>query len=279
MTPDRRPDSESEAGADVGSRATGAPERLQKLLAAAGLGSRRSSEELIEQGRVTVDGAVAGLGDKVVPTDVVVAVDGQPVNVNPELVHLMVNKPRGVVTTLDDPHGRRTVGDIVDIGGRVFPVGRLDMDSQGLLIMTNDGDLAHALMHPSYEVERTYVAQVDGRPGGRQLKRLQTGVELDDGTATAISARVLGEGSGKSLVEVVLAEGRNREVRRMFSAVGIPLERLARVAYGGIELHELRPGSWRPLTRKEIGRLYDAAGMGPAPAPGSRLFGAEDRSA
>lgn len=247
-------------------------ERLQKVLAAAGLGSRRSCEQLIADGRVTVDGQVAELGRKVDPGRADVRVDGQRVNVNPELFYLMLNKPRGVVTTLDDPQGRPTVADYVEVPQRVFPVGRLDMDSEGLLLMTNDGDLAHALMHPSFEVERTYVVQVDGRPSGRQLRGLREGVELEDGPAAASSVRVMGEGEGKTLLEIVMTEGRKREVRRMLAAVGTPVERLARVAYDSVELGDLRQGRWRPLNQKEIGALYRAVGVAERPRPGARVF-------
>lgn len=247
-------------------------ERLQKALAKAGLGSRRSCEELIAAGRVTVDGEVAELGRKVDPLRAEVRVDGDRVNVNPELVHLMVNKPRGVVTTADDPQGRPTVLDMVSVEQRVFPVGRLDMDSEGLLILTNDGDLANALMHPSYGVERTYVAQVTGRPSRRQMRELEGGIELEDGPAAAVSARVMGEGHGKSIVEIVVAEGRKREVRRMLAAVGAPVERLARVAYGGVELGDLRQGRWRPLRQSEVARLYAAVEAGDPPRPGDHVF-------
>ncbi|MDP9023336.1 MAG: rRNA pseudouridine synthase [Actinomycetota bacterium] len=247
-------------------------QRLQKVLAAAGIGSRRACEELIAQGRVTVDGDVAELGQKVDPATADVRVDTERVNVNPERVYVMLNKPRGVVTTADDPQGRPTVFDLVDLPQRLFSVGRLDMDSEGLLLLTNDGDLAHALTHPSYEVPRVYVAQVQGTPGSSHLSELQRGVQLEDGLASARSARVLGDARGKALVEVTLTEGRKREVRRMLDAVGFPVERLARIAYGGVELGDLRQGRWRPLTQAEIGRLFAAVEAGPQPPSGSRLF-------
>ncbi len=247
-------------------------ERLQKVLAAAGFGSRRSAEELIAEGRVTVNGEVAELGRRVDPASDEVRVDGERVNINPELVYYMLNKPRGYVTTAEDPEGRPTVFDLVNVSERVFPVGRLDMDSEGLLILTNDGDLTHALTHPSYEVPRTYVAQVQGRPGRRRLGELTSGVELDDGMARARQARLIGEGKGRSLVEVVLTEGRKHEVRRMLAAVGFPVERLARVAYGGVELGDLRQGRWRPLNSKEVATLYAATDVGPHPEPGERVF-------
>lgn len=250
----------------------GEGERLQKVLAAAGIGSRRACDELIAHGRVTVDGEVAEVGRRVDPTAVDVRVDGERVNVNPELVHLMLNKPRGYVTTADDPEGRPTVFDLIDVSERVFPVGRLDMDTEGLLLLTNDGALAHALTHPSFEVERLYVAQVVGAPDRHQLSELRHGVELEDGAARARRVRVMGEARGRAMVELVLTEGRKREVRRMLDAVGLPVERLARVAYGGVELGDLRQGHWRPLSQREIGLLYAATGASDPPEPGSRVF-------
>lgn len=248
-------------------------ERLQKVLAAAGLGSRRSCEELIAEGRVTVDGEVAELGSRADPRSSEVRVDGERINVNPELIYIMLNKPRGYVTTADDPRGRPTVLDLVSVSQRVFPVGRLDMDTEGLLLLTNDGDLAHALMHPSFGVRRTYVAQVNGRPSRRQLGRLTQGVDLEDGVASAESAKVIGEGHGKAIVELVLTEGRKREIRRMLATVGCPVERLARIAYDGVELGELRQGNWRPLQPPEVAKLYGAVeARSDAPEPGDRVF-------
>jgi 23S rRNA pseudouridine2605 synthase len=234
------------------------PQRLQKVLAAAGIASRRACEELIAAGRVTVNGEVAELGSRCDPTSDVVEVDGERVNVDPERVYVLLNKPRGVVTTADDPHGRPTVVDLVELPQRLFPVGRLDQDTEGLLLLTNDGELTHRLLHPSFEVERVYVALVPGPVRKAVLRQLREGVELEDGLARARRVHVLGEERGKALVELTLAEGRNREVRRMLGAVGLPVERLARVAYGGVELGELRQGNWRFLTQAEIGRLHEA---------------------
>lgn len=231
-------------------------QRLQKVLAAAGIASRRASEELIAQGRVSVNGRTAELGDKVDAERDVVEVDGERVSVDPERVYVMLNKPRGVITTVDDPQGRPTVMDLINLQMRLFPVGRLDQDTEGLLLLTNDGALAHSLMHPSFEVERTYVALVPGPVRKRTLAQLRQGVPLDDGVARARRARVLEEEQGKALVEIVMIEGRKREVRRMFGALGLTVERLARVAYGGVELGDLRQGKWRFLTQPEIGRLH-----------------------
>jgi 23S rRNA pseudouridine2605 synthase len=233
-------------------------ERVQKVLAAAGVASRRACEELIAEGRVTVNGRVVELGDRCHPTDDEIAVDGERINTDPDKLYVVLNKPRGVVTTADDPQGRPTVVDLVNLPQRLYPVGRLDQDTEGLLLLTNDGELTHQLLHPSYEVERVYVALVPGPVRKKSLAALREGVELDDGVARARRARVLEEEHGRALVELVMTEGRKREVRRMFAALGLTVERLARVSYAGVELGELRQGKWRFLTQAEIGRLHAA---------------------
>lgn len=244
-----------------------AEQRLQKVLAAAGIASRRASEELIVEGRVEVNGEVAELGRKVDPEVDVVTVDGERVNIDPERVYVMLNKPQGVVTTLDDPQGRPTVMDLINLPQRLFPVGRLDQDTEGLLLLTNDGELTNALTHPSYGVERTYVALVPGPVRGRTLGQLREGVELDDGLARPVRARVLETQRSKALLEVVMTEGRKREVRRMLGALGLHVERLARVEYGGVELGDLRQGKWRFLRHPEIAQLHAAVGGGRTPRP------------
>lgn len=240
------------------------PERLQKVMAAAGIASRRASEVLIAAGRVTVNGRVAALGDRVDPDVDVVEVDGDRVIVDTTLRYLMLNKPRGVVSTTHDPEGRPTVMDLVNLDERLYPVGRLDQDTEGLLLLTNDGELANRLLHPSFEVERTYLALVPGPIRRDTLRRLSEGVELDDGLARPRRVRVAEEHRGKALLEVVMTEGRKREVRRMLAAVGAPVERLARVAFGGVELGDLRQGKWRFLDAPEIARLHAAAGAAPS---------------
>ena len=235
-----------------------AEERLQKVLGAAGIASRRASEELILEGRVEVNGEVAELGRKVDPQRDVVTVDGERVNIDPERVYVMLNKPQGVLTTVDDPEGRPTVMDLINLPQRLFPVGRLDQDTEGLLLLTNDGELANALMHPSYEVERTYVALVPGPVRREVLARVRQGVELEDGLARPRSVRQLEQERSRALLEIVMTEGRKREVRRMLGEVGLRVERLARVAYGGVEIGDLRQGKWRFLTQQEIGRLHRA---------------------
>jgi 23S rRNA pseudouridine2605 synthase len=235
------------------------PQRLQKVMAAAGLASRRASEDLIAAGRVTINGEVAELGAKCDPTVDVVEVDGERINVDPDRVYVMLNKPRGVVSTAEDPQGRPTVVELINLPQRLFPVGRLDQDTEGLLLLTNDGELTHRLLHPSFEVERIYVALVPGPVRKRSLAQLREGVELEDGIARAARVRVLEEERSKALVEIVMTEGKKREVRRMFGAIGLTVERLARVSYGGVELGELRQGKWRFLTHAEIGALHAAA--------------------
>lgn len=246
-------------------------ERVQKLLAAAGLGSRRACEELITEGRVAVDGQVIRLGDRADPTRQVITVDGRRVNTNPALVHYLLNKPQGVVTTASDPEGRPTVLDLVPEEPRVFPVGRLDLETEGLLLLTNDGPLAHRLAHPRYRVPKTYVARVRGPVRRRTLRQLTTGVELDDGIARALSARRLASGGDATLLEVVLTEGRNRELRRMLEALGVTLERLARVQIGPLALGDIRPGRFRPLTGKEVRDLYRAVDLGASDHPSQGL--------
>ncbi|MBA2553396.1 MAG: rRNA pseudouridine synthase [Geodermatophilaceae bacterium] len=235
--------------------------RLQKVLAAAGVGSRRACEELIAAGRVSVDGKIVTTqGVRVDPLRAVVAVDGERMIVNADLTHLIFNKPRGVVSTMSDEQGRPCVGDYVRQSG-LFHVGRLDADSEGLLLLTNDGPLAHRLAHPSYEVPKTYLAEI-AAPVPRDVgKRLRAGVELEDGPARADSFRVLGQASGRAQVEIVLHEGRKHVVRRMLEAVDRPVARLVRTAVGPVQLGTQRPGSFRPLTSKELGLLYELTGL------------------
>ncbi|MCC5948387.1 MAG: rRNA pseudouridine synthase [Nitriliruptoraceae bacterium] len=242
-----------------------AEERLQKVLAAAGIASRRASEELIAAGRVMVNGEVAELGSKCDPQVDAVTVDGERINVDPGLTYIMLNKPQNVLTTADDPEGRPTVFDLINLSQRLFPVGRLDKDTEGLLLLTNDGDLAHALTHPSFEVERVYVALVPGPVRKKVLAELRAGVELDDGLARPVRAEILEQEKGKALLEVVMAEGRKREVRRMLGGLGLHVERLARVSYGGVELGDLRQGKWRFLTQPEIAMLHAVTSGGPKP--------------
>ncbi len=235
-------------------------ERLQKVLAAAGVASRRASEDLITAGRVTVNGVRATIGDKVDPAIDVVEVDGERVKVDPTLVYVMLNKPQGVVTTTSDPEGRPTVTELVNVEERLYPVGRLDQDTEGLVLLTNDGTLVHHLLHPSFEVERIYLALVPGPVRREPMRRLTDGVELEDGPARARRVREVESSRGRALLEIVMTEGRKREVRRMLAEVGLPVERLARVGFGGVELGDLRQGRWRFLNNAEISRLYAVSG-------------------
>ena len=246
-------------------------ERLQKVMSAAGVASRRASEELIEQGRVTVDGERARLGQKVDPATATIHVDGERINVDVDLVHVVFNKPRGVVTTTDDPEGRPTVMDYVDVTERLHPVGRLDMDTEGLLLLTNDGELTNKLLHPSYEVERTYLAMVRGSVRRQVLAELQGGVRLGDGIARPKRARVIEDQNERTLLEIVMTEGRKHEVRRMIDKVGLHLERLARTAFGGLEIGDLKQGSWRHLSSTEVSTLYATVGEGDRPPAGRKV--------
>jgi 23S rRNA pseudouridine2605 synthase len=235
------------------------PERLQKVLAGAGVGSRRACEELIAQGRVTVDGRVAELGDKVDPKEAEIYVDGERVIADDTVVYLALNKPRGVVSTMADERGRAAIADYLgNVPQRVFHVGRLDADSEGLLLLTNDGDLAHRLTHPSFGVAKTYLAEVPGPVPKGLRRRLLAGVELDDGPAQADDFRVVDSVPGRVLVEVVLHEGRKHIVRRLLGEVGHPVSRLVRTAIGPVKLGDLKPGRTRRLTRPEIAALFRA---------------------
>ncbi len=237
--------------------------RLQKVLAAAGLGSRRACEELIAAGRVSVDGnVVREQGMRVDPATAVVLVDGERVNVRADLVYLALNKPRGVLSAMSDARGRPTVGDyVVERPQRLFHVGRLDADSEGLLLITNDGELAHRLSHPSYSVQKTYLAEIPGPVPRDMGRRLRSGVELDDGLATADAFRVVDAAAGRALVEVVVHEGRKHIVRRLLAATGHPVSRLVRTAIGPVRLGHLRAGTLRRLSHQEIGALYRLAGL------------------
>ncbi len=229
--------------------------RLQKVLAQAGLGSRRTCEELIERRRVKVNGEVAVLGRRVDPEADLIEVDGAQIGVKAGLVHYLLNKPTGVLTTADDPQGRPTVVELVPAEPRVFPVGRLDADSEGLLLLTNDGDLTHRLTHPSFGVDKEYLVEVEGEPHRGALSRLREGVELDDGRTAPAKVAQLGD----RLLRITIHEGRNRQVRRMCEAVGFPVVRLVRTRIGPLTDRTLPPGGWRALTQDEVRALERAA--------------------
>ena len=239
-------------------------ERLQKVMAAAGIASRRASEELIRAGRVTVNGqVVAQMGLKVDPARDLICVDGELLPVGAGRLYYVVNKPVGVLSTVSDPFGRRTVVDLVEAPGRVYPVGRLDYDSEGLMLLTNDGELTARLTHARFGHAKTYLALVHGAPSDAALERLLQGIELDDGPARALDVVVvhgvprsapgmnLGMPAGHTWLEITLLEGRKHQVRRMLQAIGHPVARLIRIRLGPLSLGELRPGEWRRLTPAE----------------------------
>ncbi|WP_181782200.1 pseudouridine synthase [Pseudonocardia pini] len=248
-----------------------APEgvRLQKVLAQAGVASRRAAEELIAAGRVSVDGKIVReMGRRIDPDTAVVHVDGSRIQLRDDQVYLALNKPEGMLSTMSDDQGRLCVGDLVlhrtellNKAGRLFHVGRLDQDTEGLLLITNDGELGHRLMHPSYEVEKTYVAEVLGQVPRDVGKRLRDGIELEDGPVRVHSFRVVDSLPGRSMVEVVIHEGRKHVVRRLLDEVGYPVQRLVRTAIGEVRLGDQRPGKLRPLNQNEVGALYKAVGM------------------
>ena len=229
-------------------------ERLQKVLARAGIASRRASEEMIQAGRATINGRTAALGDKVADSDRI-ELDGIPVLRDPNLVHYLLHKPREVVSTASDTENRQTVVDLVPSAIRVYPVGRLDADSEGLIILTNDGDLTHRLTHPSFGVPKEYLVHVEGIPQRSALRSLREGIQLDDGMTAPAQVSMPDQG----LLKITIHEGRNRQVRRMCAAIGHPVVRLVRVRIGPITDSSLTAGSWRELTNEEVRSLYQAA--------------------
>jgi len=235
-------------------------ERVQRSLARAGYGSRRASEDLIRDGRVTINGRVASLGDRVDPETDVVEVDGARVVTDPDARTFALHKPAGVVSSLKDPQGRPDLTAYLPADTRVVPVGRLDRDTEGLLLLTGDGELANRLMHPRYGVEKEYLVEVDGAPTSKQLAELRWGVELDDGPAKPRSVRVVDTAGERTALRLVLTEGRKREVRRMLQAVGLPVRRLVRVRVGPVRLGTLPAGELRELGGEELSALYRAPG-------------------
>ena len=240
--------------------------RLQKVLSQAGIASRRVAEKMIRDGRVEVDGGIiTELGTRVDPAVSVIRVDGARISIDDTLVHLAINKPRGMHSTMSDDRGRPCVGDLVEHrvrgNAKLFHVGRLDADTEGLLLLTNDGELAHRLMHPSYEVPKTYLATVMGAVPKGLGRKLRDGIELDDGPVRVDDFAVVDAVPGRSLVRVTLHEGRKRIVRRLLAEVGFPVQELVRTDIGAVTLGDQRPGSIRVLTQKEIGDLYKAVGL------------------
>lgn len=240
-------------------------ERLQKVIARAGICSRRRAEQLIVAGRVKVNGCVVTeLGQKVDPEKDSVAVDDNTVTMEKSKIYLMLHKPPGYVTTVYDPQGRPTVLDLVPKKARLFPVGRLDYNSEGLLLLTNDGTLAYLLTHPRFKVTKTYEVWVKGRPPENKIRRLLTGIQLEDGPARAVKVSPAGTWIKGTCWEIVMAEGRKREVRRMFKAIGAPVKRLIRHKIGTLSLGHLPLGQVRPLSKTEVAALYQVAGHNPS---------------
>lgn len=230
----------------------GSEERLQKVLAAAGLGSRRRCEDIISAGRVSVNGRTASLGDRVDPERDEISVDGVPIDPMVEKKYILLNKPPGYVTTVRDTRGRPTVMDLVKGEGMVFPVGRLDLETRGLLLLTNDGYLAHRVMHPSYAIDKTYMVTVEGRLGRRGLAQLREGVPLEEGVTAPARVRVLENQGGRCVLEMTIHEGRKRQVRRMCAAVGLRVTDLVRIRLGHLDLKGVEEGNYRALSREEV---------------------------
>ena len=229
-------------------------ERLQKLIARAGICSRREAEKIISAGRVTVDGKIiTELGAKADPSKNKIRVDGKPLKICAEKIYLLLNKPRGYVSTVKDERGRKTVLELLgeNFSERVYPVGRLDLNSEGLLILTNDGDLTNALIHPRFEIKKTYRAKISGDVTEEKLDKLRAGIELDDGLTAPAEVYLL----EKNLVEITIHEGRNRQVRRMFAAIGCDVKRLKRVKFAGLTIDGLKVGQYRELTAEEVAKL------------------------
>ena len=238
-------------------------ERLQKVLARAGVGSRRVCEDMIDEGRISVNGKVVTVqGMRVDPDTAVIAIDGRRIDIRNDKITYAMNKPFGVITAMSDDRGRPTVGDMMgDLAAGLVHVGRLDQDTEGLLLLTTDGELAHRLAHPSYEVKKTYLAQVSGSVARDLGRRLRNGIELEDGPVAVDSFQLMDTHAGQSVVEVVLHEGRKHIVRRLLAEVGLPVNRLTRTAVGPIELARMRTGTIRKLTRSEVGALHELVGL------------------
>ena len=233
-------------------------ERLQKILAKAGVCSRRKAEELIKKGRVAVDGRiVTEMGLKVDPDHHLIEFDSKPVSSPEKKIYILLNKPTGYVTTLNDPQGRPIVTSLLKkISSRVFPVGRLDLDTEGALILTNDGELAQRILHPSFEINKTYVAKVAGRPNRMKLQQLTTGIELEGRKTSPARLRILKTEAGTSTIEITIHEGKKRQVRKMFAAIGHRVLELKRIAYGGLKLGSLPKGKYRFLSKKDLKKIF-----------------------
>lgn len=233
--------------------------RLQKVLSEAGVASRRAAEDLIRQGRVLVNGKRATLGQRVEPSKDKVEVDGSRVQVDLQRKYYLLNKPPGVVTTAKDTHGRATVLDLLEAQERVFPVGRLDMATEGLILLTNDGELAHKLTHPSFQTQKVYVAEVEGTPDAKAISRLTKGIRIGEPRpAKADRAKIIGSSRGRAVIELTIHEGRKHVVRRMMDEIGHPVTKLVRTAFGPLKLGRLSPGNFRELRLEEVNALMES---------------------
>lgn len=237
-------------------------ERIQKILSKAGVASRRAAEKMIAEGRISLNGVVAiEPGTKADPGRDEIRVDGKLISCESERIYILLHKPQGVVTTLSDPQGRPIVTDLLEgVAERVFPVGRLDYDSEGLLILTNDGDFSQRLQHPRYGIPKTYRVKVEGNPGKREIQALENGVDLSDGQFAPVEVFLEKTNRGSAWLRLTIAEGKNRVIRRAFEALGHPVCRLVRVAVGDVTLNGVREGDWRRLTPREVDRLFAQAG-------------------
>ncbi len=238
-------------------------ERLQKVMARAGVASRRSCEDMIASGVVKVNGKViTEPGSKVDPAKDRIMVGGEVLSLSPRKYYILLYKPRGYVSTLSDEKGRKKVTDLLQgVAGRVYPVGRLDYDSEGLLLLTNDGDLTFALTHPSHQVSKTYLVRVAGAPEPDKLSQMSKGLSLEDGPTAPANVRLVGQREGNALLEITIKEGRSRQIRRMCEHIGYPVLRLQRIRIGSLGMESLRPGEYRHLTAAELNKLKGSAGL------------------
>lgn len=238
-------------------------ERLQKILSRAGIASRRAAEQMILEGRVKVDGKIiTELGRKFDITTDKISVDDESISCNMNKVYILLNKPKNVISTAKDDRGRRTVIDLItDVDERIYPVGRLDFDTEGLLLLTNDGELMNGLLHPKFQINKTYLAKITGVVTEDKLNKLREGIQLDDGMTAPAIVRLIGKSSTEAKIEITIHEGRNRQVRRMFSAIGCEIKKLKRIRFANLTIHNLEIGKYRKLSEVEIEKLYKMTGL------------------
>ena len=238
-------------------------ERLQKILSRAGIASRRAAEQIILDGRVTVDGKIiTELGAKFDININKISVDNKPIPLTEEKIYILLNKPQNVLSSAKDDRGRKTVVDLItDVNERIYPVGRLDYDTEGLILLTNDGELMNSLLHPKYQINKTYLAKVTGNVTKDKLYKLQNGMQLDDGLTAPAIVRVVGKSNTEAKIEITIHEGRNRQVRRMFAAIDCEVKKLKRIKFANLTIHDLKIGQYRRLTETELENLYQMAGL------------------